>query len=542
MKEAIEMNFIKVILTVLTKIKWGMLFFAFVSFNLKAESPSETQFNTYFKSGEYEEALVFLTKVNSTDFEAGQKSYLEGLTYSMLQDFDKSIKSFEKAISEHNQKPDLQYVYGQALYAANDLRAARKAFKLSASNNYKISVSNYYVAHISQILEEYLEAKKMFFEIIKSPETDTALSQISHFQLAETLLALAKNSNKENTTMFVSRSIIPLFKKAISLDKNAQIASDINQRLLEVQTEYGLDPDLLANGRRIPSKRYTGYLSQKINFDNNVTLTDASNNAQQTTKSSLLFESEFYAKYDFVVKKKLIVSPEIRYNFIHYSNSQDPDVYENNSYFINANLKNKYEHIINNQPASFLFDFDFGKTFKDWQQTHKREAYTESMSVGIGESFNYFDAGDTTFRLKIKNYTGVNESISNHTFSFSGDQVIFLTNQNLLIAFVEASLINNFNNPNTSFNTLMGRFDYIMPEIKPLYTIDLALATTLTDTLAQKDIRGTEITINPSIDLTKAITKEIKMSFNYAFTKNISKSNDYNYTKSIFTLGLNYSF
>ena len=98
------------------------------------------------------------------------------------------------------------------------------------------------------------------------------------------------------------------------------------------------------------------------------------------------------------------------------------------------------------QPASFLFDVEFGKLLKDWKQTHKRKAYSTSSTFGIGEAFTYFSAGDTSFKFKRKDFTGETESISNHTTSISGDQTFSLANQNLLIALLEADFINNFNN------------------------------------------------------------------------------------------------
>jgi tetratricopeptide (TPR) repeat protein len=538
------MNFHDVLLTVFKNIKLVIPFFIFLSSSTMAESSSEAEFNKYFKTGEYSEAINVLGKANSADFGLGQISYLEGISYSLLQEFDKAINSFEKAILDQNRNPDLQYAYGQALYAANELKAARAAFKESALGSFNRSVSKYYVAHISQMLEEYFVAKEMYIDLIKMPETDISLKQIARFQLAETVLASIKEEKLKqvDAAKYVSRSVVPLLSQAIKTDEKAQIAEEIGQRLFEIQVEYDIDPDLLRNGRRISSKRYSGYLSQKLKFDNNVTLTNEENNIQQTTKTSFVFASEAYAKYDFVLNKKFITTPEFRYTFDQYSDKKYPEVYQNDSYSFNANLKNKYEHIINDQPASFLFDLELGKTFKDWQQVHKRVAYADSVALGIGESFNYFHSGDTTFRMKYKIYNGVNELTSNHTLSFSGDQMMSLANQNLLIVSIEADFINNFNNPLNNSNTFMGRFDYIVPEIRPLYTLDLAFTTTLTDTKAQKEIRGTEMTINPSIQIAREISEKIKILFNYDYTKNSSKSVDYDYKKSIFTLGLNYSF
>lgn len=515
-----------------------------LSLNLYAQSPSLTEFNQFFKSGQYSKALAALEKNNSKDFVLGQKSYLEGLCYSKLQEYDKAIKSFETAIKEKNENADLQYEYGQALYAANELKAARKAFKESVAKKFNAPASMYYVAHISQILEEYPEAKDSYTELIKSKEADTKIKQIARFQLTETLLLIMREKvkDKENLEKSVEKYIVPMMKQAYNTDKGSQVANEIDQRLREIQKEFNLDPDLMANGRRVSSKRYSGYFSQKIKFDDNISLTNEENNVQQSKKESFIFESEGYAKYDFVVKKRFILSPEVRLNFVQHSDQDSAEVYQNDSFSINANLKNKYEHTMNGQPASFLFDIELGKTLKDWKQTHTREAYANTVNLGIGETFNYFNVGDTSFKLKRKDFTGENESISNHTTSISGDQTISFSNQHLLIALLEADFIDNYNNISSNTDTYLFRLDYLVPEIMPKYTLGLALATTITDTKEQKATRGTEHTLNPSVDLSKEINEKMKLSVNYDYTRNKSKLSDYDYKKHVFSTEFRYSF
>ena len=515
-----------------------------VSLNLHAESVGMTEFNKYFKNGQYAKALSILEKTNSNDFEAGQFAYLEGLCNSKLQEFDKAIKNFETAIKEKNTNQNLQYEYGQALYAANELKAARKAFKESAAKKYNTPASIYYVAHISQILEEFPLAKESYTELIKNKETDSKMKQIARFQLTETLLSIMREKvkGKEELEKSVDKFIIPMLKQAYSTDKSTQLASEIDQRLHEIQKEFNLDPDLLANGRRVSSKRYSGYFSQKIKFDDNISLTNEQNNVSQSKKESYIFESEAYAKYDFIFKKKIIVSPEVRLNFSQNSDQDSPEVYQNDAFTLSANLKNKFEHTVHSQPASFLFDIELGKTMKDWKQTHKREAYATSANYGIGEAFSYFSVGDTSFKFKRKNFTGESQSVSNRTTSISGDQTISLPNQHLLIALLEADYINNFNNPSTNTNTYLLRLDYLIAEIIPKYTLGLALATTVTDTKEQKVTRGTEVSLNPSIDLSKEINEKMKISVNYDYTRSKSKLSDYDYSKDVFTTEFHYSF
>jgi hypothetical protein len=112
----------------------------------------------------------------------------------------------------------------------------------------------------------------------------------------------------------------------------------------------------------------------------------------------------------------------------------------------------------------------------------------------------------------------------------------------LIVGLFEADFIDNFNTPSTNTNTFLLRVDYIIPEILPTYTLSAAFAATMTDTLDQREIRGTEVSLNPSLDIAKDLTDKSKISFNYDFTKSTSKSPDYAYGKSVFTTEYRYSF
>lgn len=513
------------------------------SINLYAESNPLTEFKTLFGQGQYQKAAVILEKNNIAN-ENGEKFYLLGITYSKLQEYDKAISNFEEAIKLKNSNNDLYYEYGQALYAANELKAARKAFSESARLKFNESTSIYYVAHISQILEEFTIAKENYAHLLKDSKSDAKIKQISKFQLSETMLMLLreKKLHKEELEKNVEKYILPMMNQALELDKSSSAANDITQRISEIEKEFNLDPNLLKNGRRISPKRGSAYIFQKIKYDNNVTLTNEENNIQQSKAASFIFESEAYAKYDLVVFKRVISTPEVRINYVKNSDQHTPEVFQNDTYSINANLKNKFEHTLNSQPASFVFDIEYGKNYKDWKQIHTRSHYADSTTFGIGEMFSYFKLGDTSFRVKRKSYTGVNTAISNKTISAIGDQTINFPNQTMLITMFEADFVDNFNNPSSNTNTYLLRFDYIIPGLFSKYTLDLAMGTTITDTKDQKATRGTEVSYNPSIDLSREISEHTKIGLNYDFTKSNSKQSSYAYKKNIISTEFRYSF
>ncbi|MBC7714462.1 MAG: hypothetical protein H7177_14045 [Rhizobacter sp.] len=502
------------------------------------------EFYKQYKSGHYPQALEALNQLRVDENSLSSKAYLSGLSYSKMQEFDKANIQFAKAIELKNDSVDLFYEYGQSLYAANELRKSREAFKTSAEKKFNRPASLYYVAHISQILEEYEVAKDYYSMVLKEKDSDLKMRQIATFQISETLLSIAREKSVEpiDVNRRVEKFILPMMQKSFEMDKSSALANDINQRIFELKNEFNLDPDVLANGRRISPKRYSGYASQKLKFDDNISLTNEENNIQQSKKESYIFETEAYGKYDFVAKKKFIISPEARMTYSQHTDRSSPEVYQNDVYIMNFSVKNKYEHLFKQKPASMLFDVDYSRTMKDWHSQKKKEFYADSTTFTFGESFSYFDIGDTSVKIKRKNYNGANETISNHTTSLTGDQTFFLPIQHLLIALFDASFIDNYNNKSTSTNTYLFRLDYIIPEIAPTFTLGFGLAYTLTDTKEMMATRGTEKNFNPSIDLSKELNSHSKISINYDYTKTSSKDISYAYNKNVFTTEYRYSF
>jgi outer membrane protein assembly factor BamA len=76
----------------------------------------------------------------------------------------------------------------------------------------------------------------------------------------------------------------------------------------------------------------------------------------------------------------------------------------------------------------------------------------------------------------------------------------------------------------------------------PQYTLGFALSSTFLDTKEQTDTRGMEKTLAASVDITRDISKNLKVNFNYELTQNTSKSETYEYKKSIFLTEIKYQF
>lgn len=512
--------------------------FAFSTISLKAESIED--FYRAFKVSKYSEAQKIIEKINFETNKENTKHYLLALTYSRLQEFDKAIVEFEKAISMGNDAKDLHYELGQAYYAANELKKSRQAFEKSVALDFNKANSLYYIGHISQTLEEYEKSRNAYTQIIKDKNSEDKIVQIARFQLAETLLSMARD--KKNTASLVDRYVIPLLKQAYETEKTTPVALEIQGRIQELLNEFKLDPDMMINGRKISSKRHALTLGQKLKFDNNVTLANDQTTVVQSKKESYIFETEAYAKKDFIFKKRFIISPEARFTFTQYTDSKNATVYQNNSYLLTTALKTRTEHVLFNKPASFLLELDRSYTARDKLQEKKRTKYATSLTYTIGEKFRLFNVGDTTIKFKFKDYDAYLETLSNKTKSLSVDQTWFTTKKHLMIFLLSMDLVDNYNATTNSTNSYLMRFDYLIPEIIPQYTLGLALATTLLDTKEQKSSRGVEKTYAPSIDISRDLSEKLKVGFNYEYTRNTSKSDTYKYTKSVFTTEVKYSF
>ncbi len=511
---------------------------AFSANNITAETLED--FYRAFKGSKYSEAQKIIEKINFDESKKSSKNYLLALTYARLQEFDKAINEFENAKKMGNDANDIDYELGQAYYAANELKKSRESFENSVKVKFNTANSLYYIGHISQSLEEYEKSKNAFTQIIKNKSNDDKIVQIARFQLAETLLSMARN--KKNTEAIAERYVIPLLRQAYETETTTMVAPDIQNRIQEVLNEFKLDPNTMVNGRKISAKRHSLTIGQKLKFDNNVTLANDQTSVLQSKKESYIFETEAYARKDFVLKKRFILSPDIRFTFNQYTDSKNATVYQNNSYLINYAFKTKTEHVFLNKPASFIFEFENTYTARDKLQEKKRTKYATSQTFIFGEKFRYFGVGDTTFKIKFKDYKAYLDTLNSKTFNLSIDQTWFTANKHLIIFLFSYDAVDNFNSTSNSTDSYLYRFDYLIPEIMPQYTLGLALSSTFLDTKEQKASRGIEKTYSPSIDISRDLNDNLKVGFNYEYTKNSSKSDTYNYTKSVFTTEVKYSF
>ncbi len=530
---------------------YALAVLGFISIN--SALASEDQLKEIYKNyvtGNFQAALKDLETFKTNDKKLqGTRLYWQALCNSRLQKFPEAIRLFEETKKSGFDTQDLDYEYGQALYAMNQLDKARAAFEKSANKNFKRPTSYYYVGHIAQIQEEFTAAKLAYEKILKEKESETSLVQFARFQIAEVVLAIAeqkeeKKENKEEMSVIVQKYILPQFEKALAINPDSQNATDIKRRMDEVKKQHGLDPNFLSNGRQLTPKKLELSASQKISYDNNITQATDLPTTRTTQKESYIFDTEAFAKYRFVAKRRFVTSPEVRLTRTKYGDQETAEVYTNDSYTVAPALRFKDEHKLFGEMASAIFDLEYNYTLRDRLSQHKNVYYGSAWAEAIGEKFKLFSAGETTIKFKFKQYTAYDSNLDSTSFTPSLSQIIFLSKIRHLLLILIQSDMTTVTDENQSADNHLLRFDYIVPEFyNNFWSLQASFALTLTDPKVGKETRGLEKTYNPGLKITRNISQEFQVSLSYDYTKKTSGDETaYAYTKNVTAFELRYSF
>jgi len=501
-----------------------------------------TQVYSKLEKGEYESVIKLLdqSKLKSKKF-LSTKNYLKGISYARLQDFENSVDYFKRAVKTGNKTADIYYEVGQGLYALNELEQSRKAFYRSAKLNYQVSQSYYYIGHISQLLDEHKNAKNYFSKILKRKDASENLIQIARFQLSESLLHLART--KSDTKSYVKRYILPQLNKALEINKKSATGRDITRRIAEIKKEFGLDPNLLVNGRRIPDKKITATLSQAFAYDNNFTLSNDLPGNLQTKQDTFVFTTVANVDYTAVFKRRYLITTGLNLENESHGNRQTSDVYSSDSYTLTPSVETKFAHKLFNKPANLLFNLEYEYKAKDKNGIKEKSFNNRTISFDLGEKFRVIKYGDTTVKFGRDQFRSYDELLNFDKTSISIDQLVYYRGKMYLLYF-QTDKSDYFNNiANSTKNTLI-RFDYISPEILPKINLNLGLSRTW---LSYEDVsksvaRGTETTTDVITKFTKTVSKIVSADFEYIYTKNSSELEDSSYTKheTKFQVNLNY--
>ena len=170
---------------------------------------------------------------------------------------------------------------------------------------------------------------------------------------------------------------------------------------------------------------------------------------------------------------------------------------------------------------------------------------SNGYTLSLGEKFKYFKFGDTAAKIKYKISRSYDDTQHNKVYTFSLNQTAILPTKHMLIFTHQTDLTKYDTTESSNTNTYLVRFDYMVPEIIPTYTLGLGLSSTFSPTLVEATTpkRGLEVTWNPSVKITKKTTKTLSTTISYNYTKKTSGNKaSYAYSKQVTSIDLAYSF
>lgn len=514
-----------------------VLLFFFISFSLRAQGDNFSQALKAFHEQQFDEMVGLLEKTDvSTPEQESLKAYMLGIGYNRVEDYHQAVNSFGRALLMKNRKPDIFYEMGQAYYALNELKVSKDFFVKSYNLGFKKVASLYYLGHISELLGDDKAAKSYYLEISKSPNADANLKQIATYQLAEIIYKKFQGSNYL-VKRVLRRYVFPLYDEAKRADPNSDLALEIANRKEQLIRQFKMDVYVMRNGREVSKRQWSLLASQEAKYDDNVTYA-ADNPAQSmsTKESSIYSDTMVTGSYNFIPNTSMVVTPSFKVkNQKYFSNV--PSVYSNDSQSFEGKLTSSLEHSIFDRPASFLLTIGYDYKKRDYLEEKSPAFYGETYFAEVAEKLRLFGEGDTQFRVQYKDYKGYSETQDTSSVVFDIYNSILLFNKHYFITFLQYDMTSSDVASNESTSTTLS-LNYYIPRLYKRLDFTLSYAFTMTDT----DLKGTEYSQTPSIELAQNLGNNWQLSFSSAYTKNSAEEETYTYSKLVTALGVRFSY
>jgi tetratricopeptide (TPR) repeat protein len=517
------------------------IFLLSLSVNALTSQESLGQALKSFQLGSYQKALADLKTVGGNAKSLATRYYLEGVCHNHLQEYDLSLVAFSKARKYGSDAKDIFYEYGQALYANSELVKARKSFQLSYQNKYKASSSLYYMAHISQLLDEHKKAKDLYLKVIKTEKEDVRLVQVARFQLSESLLAIAEK--RPNARKIVKKYVVPQLKMAYAKKPDSKLANEIQARRKEIEKRYFLDPNVMINGKILSSKRWSILTSQDLSYDNNVVFETQAPTAGATQSESYVQNTYLSGNYLFSFKNRYTMQPKLDFVKVKHTDRENAAIFQNDSYSVIFALNNNFEHKLFSKQATLNFDLSYTYYARDRLATQDIIFFSRSMQYTLGETFNLFSIGPTKIYFSYQDLTSFTlvQNYRNTTFGF--DQTGITKKGHMWVLGYKTASFDNYNQTNDSTAQQTFSFNYYVPKFMHKTTLALGFSLGLLDTKEQSVTRGTEKNISPSISFIRELTKNVSATITNTYTRNSSLNlTSFDYKKNISSLSLSASF
>lgn len=502
--------------------------------------------NQLYSEGRYEATDEELTTVESvlksaddTEELFGVLYYWQGVVANRLNDFPKAISSFDKAIKLGFDSPDLNYEFGQALYANENMKRARAQFAKSYKRKYKRGVSLYYIAYISKEIKDHKKAHKFFKLVEKLPPEEAAeVKQASEMQIADMYYEKAIDHPDEFRVM--ENHVIPAYEKALKVDEKSNLAPMIKEKIASIQRRYDLLLFQLRNGRPVMRPPYFLKASQEFGYDSNVIFSPNETFIDKSKRQSQFTRTDIYGRYTFYHHDYFSVSPEVRFNNTYYFN-RVPEIHRNDNRVYSGAIRTAYEHDLMGRPAATLFDVDYNEVKRDINQKKKLQYNSNSLAFMIGQRFSFWDRGESVLRLRWRRFDSYSDFSDSKTFSLSFEQVVaFSLDTMLFYTSLDRSRVENDSFDTNSFTV---RADYILSRFREYVTPIIGLGVTRVDPVNLRNFRGIETLVNPSARLIKNIGKNWRAILKYDKQRYDSRDQLlFSYEKETYGLEIEYLF
>lgn len=469
----------------------------------------------------------------------GLIEYWKGMSFNRLQHFPEAIKSFQKSLEVGYDTIDINYEYGQALFAADQLIPARIQFNESFKKGFKRGPCLYYMAFTAKELGETENAMSLYGAVKKLDNNDGKdTRQPAEMQLGD--MALEEAEKKPDIFRVVENEVIPIYQNAYDMNPESPLAPRIKEKIMTLQKKYELVLFQLRNGKPTAIPPYYLRLAQELGNDTNVTYTPTETTVSKAKQASLFSKTEAMGRYTFYHKNFFAIAPEVRFNYTRYLN-RVPEIYRNDNYLMAPTIRTSYEHTLWEKPASALVDYEFSYVHRDVYQDKSLDFASRSHALMLGERFNFLTAGESTVRVKARQFRSYLDSSNSNTLSMIYEQIVSLKIGTLI--FYSSIDRTRVNSEAFSTNAITLRGDWLLPKYKDWFTPSVGLMLTFTDPINDRDDRGLEKLINPNLRLTRRFGKNWGTNFRLEHSKNISKDEaSFAYNKTLYALELEYLF
>lgn len=514
--------------------------------SVSSENSLFSEAGMLYRDGRYEAVAAELKTIEvnlankvSNDDNLRLLNYWQGIIANRLNEFPDAIKYFDKAIKLKYKSEDINYELGQALFASDNLKRARAQFAKSYKRKYKKAVSLYYIAFISKELRDSKKAYKFFNTIEKLPESERIeVLQAARMQVADMYLARAEDHPDQFRV--IENHVIPKYESALEVDRNSNLAPVLRNKIITLQKKYDLMYFQMRNGRPLIRPPYFFKISQELGQDSNVIFNPNETTVARSKQDSTFTRTDIFGKYTFYYHDFFSVSPEARFNNIYYFN-RIPEIYRNDSRIFSTALRNAYEFDLMGRPASFLFDLDYVEVKRDIRQKKSLEYNSSAVTYMTGVRLNFWDSGETVARLRYRTFDSFSDFTDSKSISASVEQVVSFTQDTLLLyASLDRSRV-NFDFFDT--NSFTVRADYIISRFREMVVPVIGVGVTRIDPVNDRNARGIETLINPSVRLIKTLGKNWRGILKYdSQDYDSGDSNAFAYEKSVYGFELEYLF